>query len=289
MFPGTTTRRRRRASAPTEKKTTCPRSFRTQLPCHPVVSGCPEPEPRDERRRPHRAALTALVGLTAAAVVAGVVALSPTIERLMPRLPAMPTTAIAFGFAAVGLLVFAVWAVAQLSRAVRTRARRTALAATVRGELSCGIRNRTARPAPERGRERRSAGAARRPILDRRRRARRRVLERREPADAGPPSSRGARCATSAPTRWCVGGTVVPVVELRVRHSGVERRAAHHPVVGSPRAIRAGRCAVLRGGAQLEGEAPHRARRRGPRAAAPHRADPDHHATLAPPPPLTRG
>ena len=91
---------------------------------------------------PHRAALTVLVALAAAAVVAGLIALSPTLERLMLRLPAMPTTAIALGFAAVGLLVFAVWGIAQASRAVRTRARRAALAATVHGELSCGIRSR---------------------------------------------------------------------------------------------------------------------------------------------------
>ena len=91
---------------------------------------------------PHRATLTVLVALTAVAVVAGLAALSPTLERLMPRLPAMPTTAIALGFAAVGLLFFAVWGIAQVSRAVRTRARRAALAATVHGELSCGIRSR---------------------------------------------------------------------------------------------------------------------------------------------------
>ncbi len=168
---------------------------------------------------PHRATLTVLVALAAAAVVAGVVALSPTIERLMPRLPAMPTTAIAFGFAAVGLLVFAVWAVAQLSRAVRTRARRTALAATVRGELSCGIRNR---------------------LL---------VQRLNEVANADRPVRLGARYSIvvdelgvafwnggSRPRRaaqfpWrevrniradsmVVGGAVVPVVELRVRHSG---------------------------------------------------------------------
>jgi len=168
---------------------------------------------------PHRAALTALVGLAAAAVVAGLVALAPMIERLMPRLPAMPTSAIAFGFAALGLLVFAVWAVAQLSRAVRTRARRAALAATVRGELSCGIRSR---------------------LL---------VQRLNEVANADRPVRLGARYSIvvdelgvafwnggSRPRRaaqfpWrevrniradsmVVGGAVVPVVELRVRHSG---------------------------------------------------------------------
>jgi hypothetical protein len=168
---------------------------------------------------PHRATLTALVGLAAAAVVAGLVALSPTLERLVLRLPAMPTTAIAVGFAAVGLLVFAVWAVAQVSRAARTRARRAALAATVRGELSCGIRSR--------------------------------LLAQRlnEVANADRPVRLGARYSVvvdelgvafwnggSRPRRaaqfpWrevrniradsmVVGGAVVPVVELRVRHNG---------------------------------------------------------------------
>ena len=211
---------------------------------------------------PHRATLTVLVALAAAAVVAGVVALSPTIERLMPRLPAMPTTAIAFGLAAVGLLVFAVWAVAQLSRAVRTRARRTALAATVRGELSSGIRNR---------------------LL---------VQRLNEVANADRPVRLGARYSIVVDELgvafWNSGGPAaagrpVPVARgaqhpRRLdggRRSGRprrraaraaqrrERRAAHHPVVGSPRAIRAGRCALPSGGAQLEGEATHRARREG--------------------------
>jgi hypothetical protein len=91
---------------------------------------------------PHRASLTVLVGLAAAGVVAALIAGSPVLERIMPRLPAMPTGSIAIGFAAIGLLAFAVWGIAQLSRAARTRARRIALASTVRGELSCGIRTR---------------------------------------------------------------------------------------------------------------------------------------------------
>jgi len=168
---------------------------------------------------PHRATLTVLVALTAVAVVAGLAALSPTLERLMPRLPAMPTTAIALGFAAVGLLFFAVWGIAQVSRAVRTRARRAALAATVHGELSCGIRSR---------------------LL---------VQRLNEVANADRPVRLGARYSIvvdelgvafwnggNRPRRaaqfpWrevrniradsmVVGGAVVPVVELRVRHNG---------------------------------------------------------------------
>ncbi|WP_136708364.1 hypothetical protein [Agromyces sp. H66] len=91
---------------------------------------------------PHRASLTVLVALAAIAVVAGLVAGSPMLERLMPRLPAVPTTNLAVGIAAVGVVAVAIWGVVRLARAARTRARRNALASTVRGELSCGIRNR---------------------------------------------------------------------------------------------------------------------------------------------------
>lgn len=91
---------------------------------------------------PHRVGLTVLVGLAAAAVVAGVVAGSPFLEQVMLRLPAMPTGTIGSGFAIVGILALAAWGIAVLGRAARTRARGAALASTVRGELSCGIRSR---------------------------------------------------------------------------------------------------------------------------------------------------
>lgn len=90
----------------------------------------------------HRVSLTLFVGLAATAVVAGLVAGSPILERYMGQMPAMPTTRIATVFTAIGVLVFVVWAIAQASRAARTRSRRRALEATVRGELSCGIRSR---------------------------------------------------------------------------------------------------------------------------------------------------
>ncbi len=137
----------------------------------------------------------------------------------MPRLPAMPTTAIAFGFAAVGLLVFAVWAVAQLSRAVRTRARRAALAATVRGELSCGIRSRLL---VQRLNE---VANADRPV----RLGARYSIVVDELGVAFWNGGRRPRRAAQFPWRevrniradsMVVGGAVVPVVELRVRHSG---------------------------------------------------------------------
>ena len=176
---------------------------------------------------PHRAALTALVALAAAAVVAGLIALSPTLERLMLRLPAMPTTAIALGFAAVGLLVFAVWGIAQASRAVRTRARRAALAATVHGELSCGIRSRLL--------VRRLNGVANadRPV---RLGARYSVVVDELGVAFWNGGSRPRRAA-QFPWRevrniradsMVVGGAVVPVIELRVRHN---RASVELPII----------------------------------------------------------
>ena len=144
---------------------------------------------------PHRATLILLVGLAAAAVVAGLVPMSPTLERFMLRLPAMPTTAIALGFAAVGLLGFAVWA----DRAAEPRRAHPRTSCGARGDRARRAQLRhpepAARAAPERGRERRSPRAARRPLLDRRRRARRRLLERRAPAATRDalPVARGAQ------------------------------------------------------------------------------------------------
>jgi hypothetical protein len=89
---------------------------------------------------PHRVALTLLVATAATAVVAGLMAGSPVLEQLMPRLPAMPGPEIGLVFAALCLLAIGWWAMVRLSRVVRTRARRAALASTVRGELNCGIR-----------------------------------------------------------------------------------------------------------------------------------------------------
>jgi hypothetical protein len=90
---------------------------------------------------PHRAGLTVLVGLTAGIVITALVAASPVLERLLARLPAIPSGRIGVVFAAASMLAFAAWGVLQLVRATRTRARRVALEATVRGELSCGIRS----------------------------------------------------------------------------------------------------------------------------------------------------
>ena len=169
---------------------------------------------------PHRTALTVLVALAAAAVVAGLVAGSPMLERYMPTMPAMPTTRIAIGFAALGLIVFAVWGIAQLSRAVRTRARRAALSATVHGELSCGIRSRLLV---------RRLNEVRHDDVDRVRLGARYSIVVDELGVAFWNGGRRPRRAAQFPWREVrniradsivVGGTVVPVVELRVRHSG---------------------------------------------------------------------
>lgn len=90
---------------------------------------------------PHRTVLTVLVGITAGVVITALVAGSSVLEQLMERLPAIPSGRIGVVFAAVSVLAFAAWGVVQLARATRSRARRIALEATVRGELSCGIRS----------------------------------------------------------------------------------------------------------------------------------------------------
>jgi hypothetical protein len=90
----------------------------------------------------YRASLTVLVALAAVAVIAGLITGSQLVERLVPNLPRVPTTQVAFGFAVVGVIAIVFWSVAQLARGARSRARRVALEASVRGELSCGIRSR---------------------------------------------------------------------------------------------------------------------------------------------------
>ena len=230
---------------------------------------------------PHRAALTVLVGLAAAAVVAGLVAGSPTLERLMPRLPAMPTTRIAFGFAALGLLVVRRLGVAQLEpRGAHPRA-------------ACGARGDRARRAQLRHPEPAARAAAERARDDADRAVRlgaRYSIVADELGVAFWNGGRRPRRAAHFPWRevrniradsMVVGGTVVPVLVLRVRRGGA---SVELPIIlssGRPGRYRAGRCAVLRGRAQLEGQAPRGARRRGPRAAAAHRADPDHPPQMA--------
>ncbi|WP_173922610.1 hypothetical protein [Agromyces sp. Marseille-P2726] len=90
----------------------------------------------------YRASLTALVALTAVAVIAGLVTGSAVLERIVPRLPPVPTAHVAPGFAGGAPVAPVGWSGVRLARATRTRSRRTALEAAVRGELSSGIRSR---------------------------------------------------------------------------------------------------------------------------------------------------
>lgn len=90
----------------------------------------------------YRTSLTVLVALAAFAVVAGLITAAPMLERIVPDLPSVPTGQVALALAAAGVFAVATWSVARLARAVRTRSRRTALQSAVRGELSCGIRSR---------------------------------------------------------------------------------------------------------------------------------------------------
>jgi hypothetical protein len=168
----------------------------------------------------HRTKLTVLVALAATLVVAGLLAGSPTLERLMLRLPPMPTTRIAIAIATIGALVAAVWAIVQLSRAARTRARRAALAATVRGELSCGIRSRLL---AQRLDELAADGAGRTRLGPRY------SIVVDELGIGFWNGGRRPRRAEHFPWRevrniradsTVVGGSVVPVVVLRVRRSG---------------------------------------------------------------------
>jgi hypothetical protein len=175
----------------------------------------------------------------------------------------MPTTAIALGFAAVGLLVFAVWAVAQLSRAVRT-----------------------AHDVP------RSSDRARRaqlrhpePVLEQRLNE---VANADRPCGSAPGTrsssdelgvafwngGRRPRLAAQFPWRevrniradsMVVGGAVVPVVELRVRHAG---SSVELPIILSPGTRPAIRHGPMRRSSRWsaagKAKAPRRARSRGP-------------------------
>lgn len=166
----------------------------------------------------HRVSLTLLVGLAAAAVVAGLLAGSPILERYVARMPAMPTTRIATVFAAIGIVVFIVWAIAQLGRAARARSRSSALSATVRGEVSCGIRSRllVQRVKELMSDERVRLGARYSIVVD-------------ELGIAFWSGGRRPRRAALFPWRevrtiradsMVVGGSKVPVAVLRIRHHG---------------------------------------------------------------------
>lgn len=92
---------------------------------------------------PHRTGVTVLIGLAAVLVVGALIVGSGFLERLMLRLPAVPgVERIAIALSAIAVLAAVIWMFVRLGELGRARARRRALEATVRGEVSCGIRTR---------------------------------------------------------------------------------------------------------------------------------------------------
>ena len=89
----------------------------------------------------YRTGLTVAVALATMIVIAGLVVGSPTIERVIPRLPDPPGTLVALGLAAVAAVTALVVLVVRGAAAARTSARRAALESVYAGEVSCGIRN----------------------------------------------------------------------------------------------------------------------------------------------------
>ena len=92
---------------------------------------------------PHRGGTIVLVAIAATLVVAGLIAGSGFLERLVVRLPPIPAgERVAVVISAVAVLAAVIWMLVRLGELARARARRRALEATVRGEVGCGIRSR---------------------------------------------------------------------------------------------------------------------------------------------------
>jgi len=92
---------------------------------------------------PHRAGITFLVAAAAAIVIGGLIAGSGFLERIMLRLPEIPgVETVAVAVSAVAVLAAVFWMFVRLGELARARTRRRALEASVRGEVSCGIRRR---------------------------------------------------------------------------------------------------------------------------------------------------
>ena len=91
---------------------------------------------------PHRVKLILLVAVFATAVIAALVLERARLERFMALLPTGPAPDLATGVAAAVALGLATWAVVRIARASRARSRRRALEASVRGDVSSGIRTR---------------------------------------------------------------------------------------------------------------------------------------------------
>ncbi|SIO04873.1 hypothetical protein [Agromyces cerinus] len=91
----------------------------------------------------HRTGVTFLVGAAAAIVIGALIAGSGFLDRFMFRLPPIPgDERITFGVAVIAALAALIWLLVRLGELGRARSRRRALEASVRGEVSCGIRRR---------------------------------------------------------------------------------------------------------------------------------------------------
>ncbi len=91
---------------------------------------------------PHRIKLILLVAAFAALVVAALLLESARLERFMALMPTGPAPELALGVIAAVALGCVIWAVTRIASAARARSRRRALEASVRGEVSSGIRTR---------------------------------------------------------------------------------------------------------------------------------------------------
>ncbi|WP_157009289.1 hypothetical protein [Agromyces laixinhei] len=90
-----------------------------------------------------RAGITFLVAAAAAVVVGGLIAGSAFLERFMLGLPEVPRAdRLAVIVAVTALVATAVWIFVRLAERGRARTRRRALEAVARGDVSCGIRRR---------------------------------------------------------------------------------------------------------------------------------------------------
>jgi hypothetical protein len=91
---------------------------------------------------PHRIKLILLVAAFAALVIAGLMLESARLERFMALMPTGPAPDLAVGVLAAVALGGAAWAIVRIASGARARARRRALEASVRGDVSSGIRTR---------------------------------------------------------------------------------------------------------------------------------------------------
>lgn len=91
---------------------------------------------------PHRVGVTVLVAIAAVLVIAALSAGSGYLERIVVRLPEVPRAeGVAIAVSALAVLAALGWMFVRLGELSRARARRRALEATVRGDVSCGIRS----------------------------------------------------------------------------------------------------------------------------------------------------